>query len=181
MTQQDEIWRDVVGYEGLYRISSHGRVSATRRQGSKGGLKKTHVSTTDGYIYVNLYSQSADRDYWRVAVHILVARAFLGEPPEDHEVSHEDGDRRNPKLENLKYRTRKDNIALAKIHGTCLLGENTNSAVLTGAQVIEIKQIKAVPRDPVLGYSAIARDYGVDPETIACIFKGKTWTHIPFQ
>lgn len=177
--QEDESWVEVPGYEGLYRISTYGRVFSYPRQGAHGGFKKAHISTSDGYWYVNLHSVEKGARLW--ALHILVARAFIGEPPEKHEVSHEDGDRTNPRLSNLKYRTRKDNISLTEVHGTKLLGERTNSVVLTDVQVLEIKKLTPMPYDKDLGYAAIARRYGVDPQTIADIFKGKHWKHIAHQ
>ena len=51
-------------------------------------------------------------------VHSLVAEAFIGPVPVGCEVRHKDGDRKNPKLDNLEYGTRSDNIEDAFRHGT---------------------------------------------------------------
>lgn len=94
-----ENWRPVPGDEGRYEVSDLGRV----RNARTGRVLRAGRSSS-GYLTVCL-----GRDRSR-AVHGLVARAFLGEPPAGHEVMHLDEDRTNPRLDNLRYGTRTENI-----------------------------------------------------------------------
>lgn len=103
MTDVDETWLPVPGYEGKYRVSSLGRVFSEPRPHARGGgiihprLKKR------GYLTVVL---SRDAKTEMRGVHQLVALAFLGPRPEKHEVRHLDGDPLNNRLTNLAYGTR---------------------------------------------------------------------------
>lgn len=68
-----------------------------------------------GYLVVSIRYAGKRKKY---KVHLLVARAFLGDAPTGEECRHKDGNRLNPKLTNLHYGSRKQNIADAIEHGT---------------------------------------------------------------
>lgn len=68
----EEIWKDIEGYEGLYQVSSEGRVLNVKRNKT---LKP--MTNKDGYYYVNL---SINGKYKSKQVHRLVALAFLPNP-----------------------------------------------------------------------------------------------------
>lgn len=105
-----EQWRDVVGYEGLYQVSSLGRVMTTRRKGTQGGLKSL-TENADGYYRVKLCKDGKDR---RWMVHRIVYEAFIGEIPSDCEINHIDEDKKNNRPENLEAITHINNVR----HGT---------------------------------------------------------------
>lgn len=174
MSTEVELWRDIKGYEGYYQISSLGRVYSVPRKGKpNGAIRKTRVRKSDGYVDVNLCTPETGTR--RHTVHLLVARAFLGDAPEGYEVSHEDGNRSNPRLSNLRYRTHAENVALAEVHGTKVFGERVGKAVLTDEEVQEIKIRLRAGRDR---YIDIAADFGVSKGTIQSISNGRTWNHI---
>lgn len=100
-----ELWRDVVGYEGIYQVSSHGRVRGVARERSKGGILRQ--GTSSGYPCLGL----ALNGIRTVKVHWLVAEAFLGPRPERYDVMHLNADRTDNRVENLKYGTRSENMA----------------------------------------------------------------------
>ena len=97
-----EEWRDVVGFEGKYRISSHGRVWSNKR-------KKYLALWVDncGYALVHLYV--AGKGYNRL-VHRLVMEAFSEDFTEDLEVNHRDENKLNNRLSNLEMCTRQYNV-----------------------------------------------------------------------
>ncbi len=69
-----EEWKDIVGYEGLYQISSIGRIKSLKRyKVGKERLKKLSIGR-DGYEYIMLWKENKVK---RFSVHRLVASAFI--------------------------------------------------------------------------------------------------------
>lgn len=119
---REELWKSVVGYEGLYEVSSEGRVKSLEREvATKGGftrmipnliLRPSPMPT--GYVAVNLY-----RGGYRETklIHRLVCEAFHGEPPEGFEVRHLNGVPYDNRSDNVIWGTPKENSADSKRHG----------------------------------------------------------------
>ena len=97
-----EVWKDVKGFEGLYQVSSLGRVKSVRRN----RLLCFH-DTSNGYLQVHFHRDGkAVYEY----VHRVVAKAFLPDPlPEQTEVNHKDENRHNNVASNLNWCTRSEN------------------------------------------------------------------------
>lgn len=92
----DERWLPVAGWPD-YQVSDLGRV----RRWPSGRIKRPHMAGRDRtYPYVHLWSENRR---WSVSVHALVARAFIGPRPPDHDVDHIDRDPSNPAATNLRY------------------------------------------------------------------------------
>lgn len=115
-----EEWRSVAGFEGAYEVSDLGRVRSVSRvvmrangapQTVRGRVLKTPQGT-DGYPCIRLGAQGVTRK-----VHVMVAEAFLGPRPEGLQVCHRDGDRLNPRLQNLRYDTPSANMRDMVRHG----------------------------------------------------------------
>ena len=96
-----EIWKEIKGYEGLYEVSSEGRVKST---GKKKGIMRP--GTSKGYLKVGL-TKDGIRSMFRV--HRLVAEAFIPNPDNKPEVDHINGDRKDNRVENLRWMTHKEN------------------------------------------------------------------------
>lgn len=133
-----EQWRKVVGHEG-YEVSDHGRVRSFRR-GAQGRILRPGIAG-NGYPTVAL-----GRGNTRT-VHSLVANAFIGPCPKGQEVRHRDNDRANPKLTNLHYGTRLQNIMDRVEHGTHNRGERHGGCRLTEAEVIAIRAASGARRE----------------------------------
>ena len=119
-----ERWKPVTGYEGIYEVSSHGRVrsvdrTVTRSDGRvhryKGKVLSAGLSKRGGYPLVSLYTQGKNQSHY---VHSLVAEAFIGTRPSGTEVCHNDGDPTNNHVDNLRYGTSSDNELDKVRHGT---------------------------------------------------------------
>ena len=114
-----EVWSPVVGYEGLYEVSDAGRVRSLDRQ-------IAHEGRGRRYMRGRVLSQSAMRNgYLKVGlpggnalVHRLVLTAFVGPCPSGMEGCHNDGDRSNNRLDNLRWDSRKENNLDAVVHRT---------------------------------------------------------------
>ena len=110
---ENEVWRDIPGFEGLYQVSDMGRVkSLGRKVLKKNGFYENKperllkpFSNGKGYWSVELYTK--DSKSKRLYIHRLVMLAFEGY--KDLVVDHEDRDRSNNKLKNLRYVTARKN------------------------------------------------------------------------
>ena len=96
----NEVWKDVVGYEGLYKVSNCGRVWSCRRN----KLRKQQI--TKGYKMVNLKVDGKSKVF---SVHRLVALAFIENPNNKREVNHIDENKTNNHISNLEWVTSKEN------------------------------------------------------------------------
>lgn len=93
----EEVWKDVVGYEGLYKISNLGNVFS-----NYAGRILTPGTTKDGYKYVSL---SKNKEKQMKTIHRLVATAFLSNPNNLPIVNHKDENPANNHADNLEWCT----------------------------------------------------------------------------
>jgi NUMOD4 motif/HNH endonuclease len=123
-----ESWLPIPGWEDWYEVSDLGRVRSLPRRLTYGGrMRQGKVLSpgmnSDGYLTVVLCK---DARRLTVAVHRLVALAFLGPRPPGQEVRHLDGTRTNNALPNLSYGTRSQNQIDSVQHGTHLSARKTH-------------------------------------------------------
>jgi hypothetical protein len=158
-----ENWRSVDG--GVYEVSDIGRVRrALPGKGSPVGHILSPIVSTSGYWTVTLSQKPKVRV---VAVHILVAEAFLGPRPERHDVNHIDGDRLNNKLKNLEYVTRTGNMQHAARLG--LLRRKTTAD--------EVRQMRAMALTGML-HREIAKKFRLSRPQTSKIIAGLSWRHV---
>lgn len=107
---ESEIWKDVVGFEGLYQVSNKGNVFSVMRvssQGKKcGGRMLTPGYDKDGYLRVHLCKNGKGKIRF---IHRLVAGAFLPNPKGLPQVNHRDEVKDNNNVENLEWCTNEYN------------------------------------------------------------------------
>ena len=127
-TKSFEGWAIVPGYEGIYEVSTAGRVR--RDLGPDGGRILRDHENRGGYRSVQLWRDGRPRMH---LVHVLVARAFLNPLSVELEVNHRDGNKTNNALTNLEYVTR---------------SENARHAYRTALRVPTIEQAAAARRQP---------------------------------
>lgn len=87
--------KDVIGYEGLYQVTSCGKVWSYK---SKKFLKPR--ADKYDYLRVALYKSGERKDYY---IHRLVAETYLSNPEELLEVNHKDESKENNALQNLEW------------------------------------------------------------------------------
>ena len=119
-----EIWKDVVGYEGHYEVSSYGRVRSVDRYVNtailhsdavfrKGRLLKQNKKR-NGYLTVDL---SKDNKVRTISVHRIVAVAFIPKIDGKNVVNHINLNKLDNRVENLEWVTNKENSLHAASHG----------------------------------------------------------------
>lgn len=167
---ENEIWKEVVGFEGLYMVSDHGNVkSLLYWRGSNCRLLVQNISKT-GYRVVTLFRPGFSRVY---KVHRLVAEAFLPNPESKRTVNHIDGNKLNNHVSNLEWATDLENIRHAfanKLIVTCV-GEKQSATKLKSKEVLEIYQSN-LPR------RVLCKIYNISYTAICSIKNGVTWSHI---
>ena len=112
---KNEEWRDVVGYEGLYQVSSEGRVKSLERKVKHwcGGerIQKERILKpgvrSKGYLFVFLCAGGKSRMF---SVHRLVCQAFHENPDNKPQVNHINEDKTDNRAINLEWCTRRENI-----------------------------------------------------------------------
>lgn len=110
----EEIWKDCIGWEGLYMVSNLGNVKALAKtvKYSDGRVynykeKLLKKSLSSGYPTVHFYSLNGGRVTW--LVHRLVAVNFIPNPNQKITVNHIDGVKTNNKVSNLEWATYQEN------------------------------------------------------------------------
>ena len=115
-----EVYKDIVGYEGHYQVSNLGNVKSLRRNSKyrnsyrtiKEKILKYNIGTS-GYYSVCLYK---DNKYERIAIHQLVAIAFLNHKPNGFKlvVDHLNNIKTDNRLSNLQIVTNRENSSKDK-------------------------------------------------------------------
>lgn len=104
----EEIWKDIIGFEGLYQVSSFGRIKSLTRKTIDGKQLKEKILKpgidSKGYYHIILRKDSKSFDK---RVHVLVALSFLPNPNNYSDVMHLDESRTNNNVDNLKWGSRK--------------------------------------------------------------------------
>lgn len=182
----NEEWRPVVGLEGLYEVSSWGRVRRCARERLRGNghpykvtqrvLAQVAAGHSRKYRGVGLKaSGEGPRVDSRVhLVHRMVAAAFLPNPDNLPEVNHRDLDKWNNFVGNLEWATEQANQAHAAKRGRFHGRTNPNARFkLQPEQVDEIlAQLAAKVRQ-----DDIAERFGVSQAMVSMIKHGKTWAN----
>lgn len=102
-----EVWKDIAGFEGLYKISSLGRVVSVARLGNRGGGVIKPTANHAGYLRVGLHKNNKRQMY---RVHRLVAEAFLPNPDKKPQINHKNGVKADNRANNLEWVTVSENL-----------------------------------------------------------------------
>jgi len=176
-----ENWRDVAGYEGVYRVSDLGRVRSLDRMVDgpivqrKSNGKVISLSFVHRYQKVGLQQNGLRKQF---LVHRLVAAAFIGPCPDGKQVNHLDGDKLNNQPSNLEYVTPSQNTLHAYETGLkkAIRGTEHHSSKLSEADVLEIRATYAAGG---ITQRKLADSFGVGHKQISKIILRQRWAHLP--
>jgi hypothetical protein len=158
-----ETWKSI--FDGYYEVSDLGKVRRAKpgphtRVGKL--VKIGYKSSPYGMVVL-----SANCRRKTCYVHILVARAFLGPCPRGKEVNHRDGKKKNCRLGNLEYLTRRQNVQHAIKLGltvpVCKLSEK------------EVGQIRAEYTPRIVTQRMLAERFKVSESAIWFVLHRWTW------
>ena len=113
---EGEIWKPLVGFEGIYLCSNIGRIKRLPRTWGSGRQKATIKNIPeaivkqrilkDGYVKTTLCKDGIKKS---CSVHLLVAKTFISNPFNKPIVNHKDGNKQNNRVENLEWVTYREN------------------------------------------------------------------------
>lgn len=127
----EEEWRPVVGYEGLYEVSSLGRMRSLDRYVTPNHGRWTYF--VPGVVLKPLTQKSGHLAIWlsngtarREMIHRLVLAAFVGPCPVNMEGCHNNGNPGDNRVSNLRWDTRSSNRRDSVIHRTHMNSRKTH-------------------------------------------------------
>ena len=167
-----EIWKDIEGYEGLYQVSSHGRVKSLEREytqwnGSAQITRHTKEKIRGQFIERDGYAQvvlSKDGHAFTRRVHRLVAKAFIPNPDNLPFVNHKDETPSNNHVENLEwctgiynsnYGTRNEKLSVSRRKMMSSKNRPISQITLDGVEIARFESIKAASLATGVGFSGI--------------------------
>ena len=178
-----EEWRDVVGYEGRYMVSSLGRMvslSAPYLQGEKTCIRKPQLikGRTGTCVYPSVVLSDGERGRKQILVHRIVASAFIPNPDNLPYINHKDENPNNNSVENLEWCTQSYNCNFG--------GHNERMAKTISDTAYQRKKVVQLSLDNILiaVFDSIAlagRSIGVGPSLISACCRGVTTTGYGFR
>lgn len=141
----EEIWKDIKGYEGIYQVSNLGRIKSLARtikyqnteRKVKEKIRKTFIGK-QGYEKVELSKYGINKKY---NVHTIVAKTFLDKKCEKLEVNHINGIKTDNRVANLEWCTRSENELHAYRTG---LAKNTKKQRETAREYCKNNKTKII-------------------------------------
>ena len=162
-----EEWRDIIGYEGLYKISNLGRRKNKFNKIQKPRIKK-------GYNTARLFKNGAYREF---LTHRIVAESFIPNPKNKPCVNHINGIKNDNRIKNLEWCTISENVIHSFANNLLKkrLGADNNFTKLTQEQVLEIRELYSLG---FLFQKQIAKIYNIKKCTVSSIVTKKNWKHL---
>lgn len=136
-------------------------------------FKELHA-THDSAGYAMVATEKKGQRGHKTRRHVIVCEAYHGPRPPGQVVRHKNGIPGDDREDNLEWGTVAQNTQDTKAHGRTTRGTRNKHAVLTEADVLEIR--KRIAQGEV--QREIAESYGVTQPTICDIKMGRTWSHI---
>jgi hypothetical protein len=125
----------------------------------------------DGYLEMHLQAKEKEKI---VRVHTLVLIAFVGPCPPGFQACHNNGNRLDNRVSNLRWDTQQSNIDDRGQHGNSPRGERHGNSKLTAEQVVEMRKL----RSEGLPLAEIAKRFSVHSAHAGKVISGVCWGHV---
>ena len=186
----DEEWKDINGYNGLYQISTYGRVKSYHRRGTKGVYIRPSLSSS-GYLQVHLCKNRVSRTF---QIHILVALHFIENKDDLPEVNHKDECKTNNAVWNLEFCTRKYNQNYGTAIQRSVKSHDYKTSAIKSAMHHDYKEVARKESKPVVQLDGednvimiwdsvreVSRQLNCSPSLISCACRGINKTALGFR
>jgi hypothetical protein len=172
MNKENEIWKDIKGYEGYYQISNYGKVKSLKRGRKKKTIFKKPTIKQNGYYILALYKNNNQKIFY---LHRLIGIMFIPNPENKKWMNHKDGNKLNNSIANLEWCSPSENNyhAIRNKLRQYKLGEDRPQSKLKRKDVLEIRKLYSK-----ISQLQLAKLYSVSTKTIQSIILRKTWRHI---
>lgn len=171
------VWKDVVGYEEYFSVSSTGEIFSKR---TNKVLKQN--TTKEGYKTVATKIGGRGGLNLCFKVHRLVATAFIPNPEGKPYVNHIDGCTSNNCVSNLEWCTASENAIHAITTGLTdishILNLNRMKRKLSDEQVIFIRENFKLPKSERLSASSIAKMFNINRTTVTRIVDNECYQDV---
>lgn len=152
----NETWKPITGYEGLYEVSDYGRIRSLKRNTTNGVILKL-CKDAHGYLKCSLTKDGLQRT---VRVHRIVGLTFVENPHDLPILNHKDEDKTNNTVSNLEWCDSKYNLN----YGSC----NEKMALAKGRPFICLETDKVY-----LNQGDCAKEIGISRGSISQILCGR--------
>lgn len=164
-TDSAEIWKPVLGWEGLYEVCL---VTQRVRSMRRGRIMKPWAYPS-GYVNVHLRRPGQSIHKY---LHQIICEVAHGPRPEGKRcVRHLNGDARDNRPENLAWGTHKENAGDMVAHGTSCRGQRNGTNTISEKDASEIRRRCSSGE----AYGTVAVDFGVHHSTVGQIARGERW------
>jgi hypothetical protein len=173
----NEVWKDIPGWEGLYKASNLGRIYGEPKYCGAKNKQKRKIrgrilsESNSGWDYLTVCLRFNGKKEQNQA-HVFIWKAFFGDIEEGKEICHIDGNGKNNRISNLRLGTPTENQKDRIKHGTYQYGEKNPSSKLKVFDVISMRNKYKEGKDKYF----LADLYKIHPSHVMLIVKEKSWS-----
>ena len=172
-------WKDIFGYEGLYRCNGISVMVMPRERKSKSGsfytrkekiMKFSHDK--DGYLIFGMTKEGVMGNH---KAHRVIWEYYNGKIKEGLQINHKNGIKDDNRIENLELVTAKQNVH-HKNHtlNKMIYGESVHNSILKKEDIISMRKM-FLDKKPT---KEIANYFGVSYGCVQSIKYGYSWKHV---
>lgn len=138
------------------------------------GIECRYMKTNKGYVCIRPMIRGK-KIY--ISVHRAVAEIYIPNPENKPQVNHENGDKNNNSVDNLKWMTNKENRDHAFKNGLMKVGTDYEHTKLTNDDIKYIRE-NYIPKHPEFSGIALSKKFGVGSSQISRIVNNTRWKHL---
>lgn len=129
-----EEWKDVAGFEGLYMVSTYGRIKSMPKKTRNGSRILRPIVQSNGYCHVTLCVNNKTH---QKRLHRIVAESFISNPSNLPHVNHKDLNKTNNSIDNLEWVTSAENMKHSYLNGRVSKRRKAVSLICEYGNIIE--------------------------------------------